>query len=284
MPAITVAMPAYNAETHIKTAMENALSQTFSDFELLTVNDGSQDRTKEAIKRIAEGDRRVVLLSRADNQGVAVARRSLAENARGEYVFWLDADDRMEPDALEALSSAAKEKDADIVFFGEAKHERKGLTRRSYCPPDDLSRLIKHALKRNAVSMRPFIKTSLLRRCVIPPTNYGEDMALAIQGAVLAGKRAGLPRFLYHYNYNPRSICHAVRSQARNQRDLIAALEWTGAFLMERGYMELAEIAFKEMRRVFTPHGAAITEGGLTPITKCDTWISCITACSLKQP
>jgi glycosyltransferase involved in cell wall biosynthesis len=248
MPAATVAMPAYNAATCIKTAIESVLAQTVSDFELLIFNDGSRDQTKAVVERLAESDGRVVLAGDTANHGVGAARKTLSEKARGEYALWLDADDWIEPDALESLLSAAMEKDAGMVCFGEVKHGPGGWTRRSYHSPDNVGMAVKHVIKRSGVSLRPFVKASLLRRCEFLPLNFGEDMALAAQCLMYAeeGKAVGLPRFLYHYEYNPLSICHAPGRQARNRKDLIEALEWTGAFLMERGRADLAEFAFRE--------------------------------------
>jgi glycosyltransferase involved in cell wall biosynthesis len=96
-PAITVLMPAYNAAPHIAEAINSILHQTFADFELLIVNDGSTDGT-EGIVRSYE-DSRIVLINRA-NGGVAAALNTGLKVARGIYIARFDADDVCYPNRL----------------------------------------------------------------------------------------------------------------------------------------------------------------------------------------
>ncbi|MDR0558419.1 MAG: glycosyltransferase [Treponema sp.] len=242
---ITVAVPAYNAGRAIESALESALTQSLEDIEILVVNDGSQDNTKAVVERAAASDGRVVLINRAENKGVSAARETLVENARGEYIFWLDADDRMlRADALELLLQAAGA-DNDMVFFGELNQRIGG---RAPAPPSGFPRdaLIRRAIRRRTVSLRPFTRRSLLNRCVFPARNFGEDMALTIQCLVYARKIAFSPHILYHYIKNPLSICNNPRNALRNADDMTAMLEWAGAFLTERGLPDIAKTAEEE--------------------------------------
>ena len=98
MPKVTVIIPAYNAMTYLPETLDSVLKQTFADFEVLIVNDGSTDHIIEWASEI--NDSRVKLISQT-NQGVSAARNTAINYAQGEYVAFLDADDLWEPTKLE---------------------------------------------------------------------------------------------------------------------------------------------------------------------------------------
>ena len=103
MPKISVIIPAYNAEKTIKETIESVLSQTLSQFEIIVINDGSQDKTLEVVSRIL--DPRLKVLS-YPNAGVSVSRNRGISQAAGDYVSFLDADDLWTPDKLETQLKA----------------------------------------------------------------------------------------------------------------------------------------------------------------------------------
>ncbi len=98
MPKVTVVIPAYNAMAYLPQTLDSVLKQTFSDFEVLIINDGSTDNIMQWASEIT--DSRIKLISQL-NQGVSVARNTGIENAQGEYIVFLDADDLWEPTKLE---------------------------------------------------------------------------------------------------------------------------------------------------------------------------------------
>ncbi|MGB5963087.1 MAG: glycosyltransferase family A protein [Coleofasciculaceae cyanobacterium] len=98
MPKVTVVIPAYNAMRYLPETMETALAQTFTDFEVLVVNDGSTDNTAEWVSQVT--DPRVRIVSQ-ENKGLAGARNTGIAHAKGEYIAYLDADDLWEPTKLE---------------------------------------------------------------------------------------------------------------------------------------------------------------------------------------
>jgi glycosyltransferase involved in cell wall biosynthesis len=97
MPKVTVIIPAYNAMTYLPETLDSVLKQTFADFEVLIVNDGSSDRIVSWASEIT--DSRVKLISQ-ENQGLSAARNTGIVHAQGEYVAFLDADDLWEPTKL----------------------------------------------------------------------------------------------------------------------------------------------------------------------------------------
>lgn len=98
---ISIIMAAYNAEKTIEQAINSVLRQTYTDFELLVVNDCSKDRTVELVKSIAAKDNRVRLISNEKNSGVSFTRKHGLEESNGSWIAILDSDDAWTPDKLE---------------------------------------------------------------------------------------------------------------------------------------------------------------------------------------
>ncbi len=123
-PAVSVIVPVYDAENYLYRCVDSLLAQTFPDFEILLVDDGSPDRSGEICDAYAMKDSRVRVFHK-ENGGVSSARQCGIDNAQGEYTIHADPDDWVEPDMLEALYKKAKETNADMVIcdfyeeFGE---------------------------------------------------------------------------------------------------------------------------------------------------------------------
>ncbi len=98
-PLITAAMPTYNAEKYISAAIDSVLNQTFKDFELLIINDGSVDQTLKIISSYK--DKRIRLIDLDRNKGIAYCRNLALRKARGEFIAWTDSDDLNEPTRFE---------------------------------------------------------------------------------------------------------------------------------------------------------------------------------------
>jgi len=92
-PAVSVLMPAHNAEEYISEAIESILNQTFADFEFLITEDCSSDQTWEIIKKYSKIDSRITAIRNKKNLGIAGNRNKLISLAKGEYIAWQDADD-----------------------------------------------------------------------------------------------------------------------------------------------------------------------------------------------
>lgn len=114
MPEISVILPVFNSEEFIGKAIESVLAQTFEDFELIIVNDGSTDSSKDIIDSFI--DDRIRIISQS-NQGPGAARNNALKMAQGSYVMYLDSDDWFCPDALEVAYSEINKYDADFTFF-----------------------------------------------------------------------------------------------------------------------------------------------------------------------
>lgn len=94
-PKISVIVPVYNGDQYLRQCLESLLKQTFTDFEIMVVNDGSADFSYQICQEFAHQDSRVRVFNQT-NQGQAVARNLALAHARGEYITFVDADDYIE--------------------------------------------------------------------------------------------------------------------------------------------------------------------------------------------
>lgn len=115
-PAFTICIPAYNAERHLEECLLSIRSQTYADYEAIVVDDGSNDKTLEICQSFKEKDPRFRVLSTI-NQGPLLARREAVLASSGEYLLFLDADDRLAPSALAECQNEIKKTSADVLFF-----------------------------------------------------------------------------------------------------------------------------------------------------------------------
>ena len=114
-PAISVIIPVYNEADVVVETLESLTAQTFGDFEVICVDDGSTDDSADLVRRVAERDGRIRLVTQA-NGGAASARNAGLDLARGTYVCFLDADDLFAPTLFERLVAAISETGADFAL------------------------------------------------------------------------------------------------------------------------------------------------------------------------
>lgn len=111
---VSIIIPAYNSEEHIARAMHSVLEQSYQTIELIVVNDGSTDQTKDIILEMKQADDRIKYFENV-NSGVSVARNIGLTHATGEYVGFVDADDYIDQEMIRLLVTKAEEYDCDLV-------------------------------------------------------------------------------------------------------------------------------------------------------------------------
>ncbi|MDO4834101.1 MAG: glycosyltransferase [Bacillota bacterium] len=116
-PKITIIIPAYNVEKYIAESVDSVLAQTYSDWEMVAVNDASTDNTLDLLKEITENDERVTIVNCPENKGVGHARNVGLDIAKGEFVQFLDSDDWLLPETFEILLKQIEKEHADMVLF-----------------------------------------------------------------------------------------------------------------------------------------------------------------------
>ncbi len=115
---ISVILPAYQAERTLKRAIESVRNQTFEDWELIIVNDGSKDATEAIARKYSKQDSRIHLICQAENQGLSKSRNLGISKAKGKYITFIDADDWISKRELKIAYQTAEYKKADILVWG----------------------------------------------------------------------------------------------------------------------------------------------------------------------
>ena len=123
-PKISVIIPVYNAEKYLKETIDSILVQSFQEFELILVNDGSVDNSQEVIDYYVNKDKRIKTIQQL-NMGAPNARNKGADISEGEYFYFFDADDLMLPDALKNMYPG-DHSDVDLVFGRIIEVDSKG--------------------------------------------------------------------------------------------------------------------------------------------------------------
>lgn len=115
---VTVIVPVYNSAEYLDESIGALLGQIYEDLEILLVENGSTDDSLDVCNGFAEKDKRITVIHTDENIGTGAARNLGLKSATGEYIAFLDADDKYEPQAIEKLLCAATEHDADVVICG----------------------------------------------------------------------------------------------------------------------------------------------------------------------
>jgi len=114
MPSVSCLMPCYNNAEYLTEAIQSLLNQTYKDFELIIVNDGSTDSTDEIMDYFVKKDKRVKYFKNKKNEGIAKTRNIAFKHSKGEYIAIIDADDIYAPSKLKDALTAIKK--VDIVY------------------------------------------------------------------------------------------------------------------------------------------------------------------------
>ena len=115
-PFVSIIIPAFNTEGYLESVLNSLLSQSFADFEIILINDGSTDGTASICIIFYAKDSRILYFDN-ENKGVATTRNQALELAQGQYVMFVDADDIIYPDSLQAIVECLKETNADLLRF-----------------------------------------------------------------------------------------------------------------------------------------------------------------------
>jgi len=117
---VSIIITVYNMEKYIKKCLDSVVNQTYSNIEIILINDGSTDNSEKIIKSYEKEYNNIKVISQV-NSGPAIAKNVGLDNANGEYIMILDADDWIENNFIEKLMLIAEENDSDIVFFDSIK-------------------------------------------------------------------------------------------------------------------------------------------------------------------
>lgn len=272
MPKISVIVPVYNVEKYLPACIDSILAQTYEDFELILVDDGSPDQCGVICDRYAAQDPRIRVVHQ-ENMGLAGARNAGMDIAGGELLTFIDSDDLVSRRYLEYLAEAVDASDADLSVCRPS--EFVDANEASVISADSGARASYEVLsgKDACVAMYngspkvPFIacgklfRTQLIRDLRFPVGRLHEDQAFTPFACYRAGKAASLDVPLYFYRVRDASITRDVFTVKRY--DDLWAIENCIRFFEEKGEPEIVAAAQRKRQRLICTYAIYARRDGV---------------------
>lgn len=258
MVMISVLIPVYNAKDFLQDSIPSLLNQTFEDFELICVNDGSKDNSLEILNEFASEDSRVKVFDR-ENGGCGSARNFALEKAIGDYVYFFDPDDELDERALELAYDSAAKNNSDMVVFKANSFDKTGYSNKdiffNYWDIDKEdydnvpSEVIRpYALKGGYAPWSKLYKKEFLDSY----DDFKFDLAVAFDDvpfhvkSILRAKRISyINKVLYHYRVDN---ANSVNSTSSNGFDIFRIIDIVEGILKEEGAYEELETDFNRFK------------------------------------
>lgn len=227
---VSVIIPIYNAEKYLERCLDSVCCQTYTDLEVIAVNDCTPDSSMEIVRRIAKKEPRLRVVENLYNMGTMIARNKGCEVASGDMFCFLDSDDYLVPDAIERLMERYEETRADVISAGIVLHIANGkdIFYRSSLPYGDGPEGVHHAILNNqfpsSLSAKLYVRRLFANGgfSIYEDMSISEDVSLLHQLLERAGQVAVVDNIVYHCEDNPTSSTH-VRYGVKQLESILKA-------------------------------------------------------------
>ena len=254
-PIISVVVPVYNVDEYLPECVESILGQTFTDFELILVDDGSPDNCGTMCDSYEKKDSRVHVIHK-ENGGLSDARNKGIDSAKGEYITFIDSDDIVYKDYLKYLYEAAQAYDADIVqgtitthfdklgSLGKDRHQQE-YDVRVFSGEDAIRDYLTYRTHYSNSTFK-LIRTTLFDGVRFPVGKYSEDEYTTYRLVLKSRKDVCLPMYIYYYRLREGSIVRSYSSRRFDVCDELPSL--IEKDVIAAGYKCKSELDYKNMR------------------------------------
>lgn len=220
-PTFSIIVPVYNGEKRIRKLLDSIERQTYADYEVILMDDGSSDGTFNVLLKQEKKDARFRAIHQ-DNQGAFAARLNGVPYAKGEYVLFFDADDSIVPDALEVMNRKILQTGCDVLIYGMNRIENGEQVEHPDIEKEEIvtekSDLLFRMLTSNTYNpmWRKAVKRELLRtegyRDLLNE-KYGEDLIQSLDILYDSKKTLLIPDRLYNYVLNPEGLTSSISAE-----------------------------------------------------------------------
>lgn len=205
-PKVTIIIPAYNSQEYIERCLDSVLVQTFRDFEVLVINDGSTDNTGEVVKGYAEKNKQIRYVEQK-NMGVAKTRNKALKLANGEFVAFLDNDDFIDNDYIEKLLPSKNE---DIVISGYRRSDARGrIVKEVRLEKTNWSKFVVPAPWAKIYKRKYLLDNKI----EFLDNNIGEDVYFNLIALLSTGKIKILRYVGYNWFFNEKSVSNTKQKR-----------------------------------------------------------------------
>lgn len=234
MPKVSLIIPVYNVENYIEKCLNSVLKQTLDDIEIIIVNDGSEDSSKNIIDRYIEKHKNRIKYFEKENGGLSSARNFGIPHATGEYIAFLDSDDYVEPETYEEMYNLAKKEDADMVecdFIWEYPNKNKEDVGVIYNSKKEMIE------KARVVAWNKLIKREIIenKRIEFPLGLRYEDVEFFYKLVPYLNKVSFVKKCFIHYVQRENSIANTQNSRTK---EIFIVLENVIKYYKENGFYE----------------------------------------------
>ena len=211
---VTIIIPVYQVEAYLEQCITSILSQTYTNLEIILIDDGSVDRSGEICDSFAASDKRIRVFH-SENRGLSAARNLGLEYANGEWIGFVDGDDWTDPEMIEKMLMAAQRTEADVCVCSYYQYDRSGEYKSPSVTDERIltgeAEKIEAFLKDDII--RPYVWEKLCRKALFqgihfPEGRNYEDTIVTIQILMKAKRVVCIPDRLYYYRIRPGSIVH----------------------------------------------------------------------------
>lgn len=236
-PKVSIIIPVYNVEEYVDECLASVAAQSLTDWEGVIVNDGSTDGSSSVCRQWIAKDSRFRMMENPSPTGLSAARNQGLDSCRGEYVFFLDSDDMLSPDALEKLLQIAERESSDMVCarfsrnridFDKECSARKENGKFSAGVAVDSDEAVMQILYQDGITSSACAKLFSMRLWDGFRFREGilyEDLDIMPETALRAGKIVDTKEVVYYYRQRGGSIVHEFSERRLEVLDVIARLE-----------------------------------------------------------
>ena len=198
MKKISIIVPIYNEEENLRKCIESLINQTYKELEIILINDGSTDKSKEIIESFK--DKRIIAINKK-NTGISDTRNIGIGKSTGDYIMFVDSDDYLELNCIERLIETAEKENSEIVMFNyylETPSKRIEIK----LPKIEARNLKEDKDLLTKIHLGPctkIFKSELIKDNLFPLNLKYEDVPFVVEAVIKAGKISFIPDYLYHY-------------------------------------------------------------------------------------
>lgn len=261
---VSIIIPVYNVEKYIQRCLESLVNQTFDDYELIIVNDGSPDNSEKIIKKYEKKYKNIIRYYKKENGGLSDARNYGLSKAKGEYVIFVDSDDYVENTFVKKLYDKAIENDSDITICGvldEIEKSGNQVIYKNYIPKKGVSiDEDKKQLLNRFAAWNKMYKIDLFGDLKFEKGKIYEDLRLIPKLYLKANRISYVDEPLYHYIIRDGSIM--TSSGIQKNLDIISAFDDVIAYFKKQNkYKEFKdEIEFLAIDHLLIATGVRIAK------------------------
>ena len=266
-PQVSIIVPAYNVENYIERCLNSLVNQTFKDIEIITINDGSTDKSLELINKYVKEDIRVSVIDLGD-EGVSYCRNLGVEKANGKYIMFVDSDDWIDSNMIEAMYKKAEENKLDLVMCSYIREFKDHSKEKIFNLPEEIiykEDKVKNELLRKLVGpvkeelsnpemldalgtvwgklyRTDILKENKIKFVDLKEIGSAEDTLFNIFTFNYLSKVMFLNKPMYHYwRDNPKSVTSQYNPKLKEQRKVF--FKYISDFIKENNFGQVFEEA-----------------------------------------